>query len=150
MSYHVTILKTENGDRVPLSQEAVGAAVKSLAGLTIVSETLGSLEVQFLTSTGSKASLIWQDGEVWTQNPEPETLSVMMALAERLHARVRGDEFETYRTLDATFTHPDDEATIAALNRIVVTSRKRQWKFNAIIFAIFLFLALLIAYLSRG
>jgi hypothetical protein len=121
--------------------------------LSIASTSQDTLELAFSTTAGSKVLLIWQDGEIWTRNPELETLTEMIVLAHRLQARVRGDEFETYRSPGDTYRHPDDAGAIEAANReterVIKSTRLRQWKLNASIFGAFLLLALLTAYLSR-
>lgn len=52
--------------------------------------------------------VIVDDGELWASNPSEPLLALMIELAGYLDARVRGDELETYRTVDDTYIHPDD------------------------------------------
>lgn len=54
------------------------------------------------------------DGELWANNPSDPLLSLMIELAGHLKARVRGDEYETCRSLDDTYVHPHDQVLRAA------------------------------------
>ncbi len=42
----------------------------------------------------------WFEGDVFTKNPDRETLQKMLELAERLQARVQGDDGEVYESPD--------------------------------------------------
>ncbi len=78
----------------------------------------------------------------------------MIELAGALRARVRGDELETYRTPDESYTHPDDETGVDAATqetqRLIRRTRRRTWALNASIFATFLFLGWLVHLYSRA
>ena len=47
-------------------------------------------------ATSSQRWLDWAQGNVFTKNPDETTLRKMLDLAERLNAKVQGDEGETY------------------------------------------------------
>ena len=75
-----------------------------------------------------RATLVWNDGEIWTKVPEADVIAVMLRLAEPLKARVRGDEFETYRSPTETYIHPDDKEAAEnaeALRQASLTKHKR-------------------------
>lgn len=81
------------------------------------------------------------------------TLVLLLELAGLLHARVRGDELETYRTADETYVHPDDRAELAAVKRatsdILRQARARRLRRDAILIGVFLLICLVVAWTSR-
>jgi hypothetical protein len=77
--------------------------MKSIAGWSC-SETPPIFEYACAEGT---CTLQYQDGELWTKNPDQWGVQAMLVLAKRLEARVRDDEWETYDA-DGTFLHPDD------------------------------------------
>lgn len=104
MGYHVTILRTSQGTQIPISLEEAVSATSSIDGWMYF-KSPPTFEFQ---CKGGSCTLWYQDGELWTKNPEEWQLDAMVALAKRLDARVRGDEWETYDATDKTFQHPDD------------------------------------------
>ncbi|AKJ29208.1 hypothetical protein AAW51_2517 [Caldimonas brevitalea] len=65
-------------------------------------------DAAFVKERGDEVLVLWyENGELWTERPEPWMLEALLDLAKRLGARVRGDEFETYETVDRTYFHPD-------------------------------------------
>jgi len=48
--------------------------------------------------------------ELWARNPDERLLEAMIELARLLGARVRNDDFETLRSVDECYLHPDDRA----------------------------------------
>lgn len=112
MGYHVTILRTAAGSRQPIQPDQVRQAIGRMAGrLEIVP---GKEELQlYLPQQGADGEAVWYepgDGELWANNPGDQLLARMIELAGLLGARVRGDQLETYRTVDDTYLHPDDQA----------------------------------------
>lgn len=105
MGYHVTILRSSKGKQLPISLNEAVSATKSIEGWSYT-ETPPTFE--YSGAEGSCA-LWYQDGELWTKNPEEWGINAMIVLARRLEARVRGDEWETYDT-DKTYLHLDDIA----------------------------------------
>ncbi len=110
MSYHVTILRTAGEQQVSISLDEAKTAISEIPGW----EYLAGKDVAFVFSQAGKeiACLWYQDGELWAKNPEQEAIARMVALAEKLDARVRGDEYETYTSPTETYTHPDDAALV--------------------------------------
>jgi hypothetical protein len=109
MGYHLTILRTVNGRREPLSEAELEAAVASVPEARLIRDERDRPQVDLLVDGTVTTSLYWQDGELWTKNVEDPALALMIRLASLLNGRVRGDEFETYRTPTDYYYHPDDE-----------------------------------------
>ena len=153
MSYHVSIIRTNAGRPEPIAQEEVVKAIANDKAFAIVEKQDELMEIELVDKAGAGKVLVWQDGEIWTKNPDPETLQAMLELAKLLKARVRGDEFETYRTVDDTFIHPDDKPALAraqaATSDVVRTTRKRKWLMNSAIIAFFFLAAALVTYCGQ-
>lgn len=134
MGYHVTILRTQDRQTVPI------AKVEVLELAKIFPEWTYDANQDALVSTEERAEapVLWfSEGKLWTTNPSDETLASMIALANHLHARVQGDEFETYRTANETYLHPDDaqekaEAD-AAVGTLIRRTHRKQWLLNAVL-----------------
>ncbi|MGB8931262.1 MAG: hypothetical protein WCC48_08450 [Anaeromyxobacteraceae bacterium] len=131
MGYHVTILRSLAGRQAPIGREEVEAAVAARSDLTLAPRG-EELEITFSAEGGRSPLLIWRDGEVWTSNPDERVLQVMLELAGSLGARVRGDELETYRSVEETFVHPDDEET-ASIARSTSKRMLRRSRVNGFI-----------------
>jgi hypothetical protein len=149
MSYHVTILRTHGGKQLPIGREEVVAAVESRPDLQASPGDDGTLDVTVKARGEESPVLVWQDGEVWTRNPDADTLRLMIELAEALGARVRGDELETYRSPTESYVHPDDAAAVwvakADVSKLI--ARHRVMRFIPLV--LFFALALLYGYCSR-
>ncbi len=124
MGYHVVIIRSRSRRHVPIARDEVEAAVAARFDLTSTPRG-DDLELTFSAEGGRSPLLIWQDGEVWTSNPDERTLRVMLELAVSLGARVRGDELETYRSVKETYVHPDDEEAVRIARS---TSRRMPWR----------------------
>jgi len=124
MSYHVVILRTDRGRPVPIRREEV-EAVRAIAGLSAEDGKDGTLHLSSEPAAPGEPLLVWQEGEIWTANPSEATLRRMLELAAALGARVRGDEGETYRTVDETYLHPDDREAEAAARADVARMIRR-------------------------
>jgi hypothetical protein len=97
MSYHVTILRTEQGSQIPISLNETKVAAHDLKWDFQESPPTFSLR-----ANEGICTLWYQDGELWTKTPELWELEPMLVLAKHLSARVRGDEYETYETPERT------------------------------------------------
>jgi hypothetical protein len=95
MSYHVAILRSSGRIPVAISLIEAQAAAEALGGWTYTD----SLPTFVFEAEGRCTSLWYQDGELWTKDPDFWTFGTMLQFANDLGARVRGDEYETYRTL---------------------------------------------------
>jgi hypothetical protein len=129
MSYHVTILRTRAGVAHPLSREEVLAAASARPEVRCDLSSDDGLTVVLKAADPESPVLWFRDGELWTKNPDEETLAFMVSFASELGARVRGDEFETYRTVDETYVHPDD----AKLLPTGVTPRSKKARFLVLV-----------------
>lgn len=96
MAYHVSILRTRHGHRSPITRSEAEALSASHPACRIGKSHLGECEFVYVAGGEVKLRLILQDGELWTANPGPSELKLMIAIASQLDARVRGDEFETF------------------------------------------------------
>lgn len=135
MGYHVTILRTQERQTIPIAKVEVLELAKIFPKWTYDANQ----DALVSTDEHAEAPALWfSEGKLWTTTPSDETLTSMIALANHLHARVRGDEFETYRTANETYLHPDDaqekaEAD-AAVGTLIQRTHRKQRLFNAILF----------------
>lgn len=127
MGYHVTILRTEAGVRQPITEDEVRSAIVPMAGrLEIIPGAKEWCLGQ--PGLGDDSEALWlDDGELWTKNPSEPFVALMIELAGYLGARVRGDEGETYRSLDDVYIHPDDKADLHAADAPGPVNARIAW-----------------------
>ncbi|MBK8475163.1 MAG: hypothetical protein IPL39_02325 [Opitutaceae bacterium] len=127
--------------------------VAALADVPALVGGPASRQAEYRREGKVRATLRWREGEIWTAVAEPDVIAVMLQLAERLRARVRGDEFETYRTPHESYLHPDDRAekerADAVSRSMGRASRRRQWVAHACIFGTFAVLMVIVGHCSR-
>lgn len=70
------------------------------------------------------------EGEPWCKLTGDEELGHVIRLADALGARARGDEFESYRSVDDWYVHPDDQAEMDAAKRLTRSMTARTWRRN--------------------
>lgn len=104
MAYHLTILRSANGLQQPISRSEALAGAQQTAGWSVT----GAAEITFSDERGH-CTLWHSDGELWTRLEAPWVIEPMLELARVLKARVRGDEFETYSSVQESYAHPDDK-----------------------------------------
>jgi hypothetical protein len=71
--------------------------------------------------------LDWRRGEIYTKNPRKNLVEKMIQIANRLNAKVQGDEGEVYKDSSQV---PDDEETDRNLELIrqrLSSARKQNW-----------------------
>lgn len=109
MGYHVSIVRTVKGKGGISAEEVTGKLGREL-GFSVQLTSSGAIEQVYKQIDGQEMLLFFDDGRLWTKNPSEATLRAMIDIAGALGdgARVRGDEGETYVTVDETYTHPDD------------------------------------------
>jgi hypothetical protein len=137
MGYHVTILRTRGKGSLPIGQDDIERAAATLPGWRY------DRAERTLHADGG-LRLWYQDGELWTKNPDGAAIGRMIALADVLGARVRGDEGETYRSLDDAYSHPDDEDARRAAHASSDRWRRRErrtWIVRGIVVALLVILA---------
>ena len=73
---------------------------------------------------------------------------MMIEMADKLNARVRGDEYETYRSVKEAYVHPDDKGEIEEAKKqlkiIKRKTRRNQILIHAVIFGVFALLVFLL------
>jgi hypothetical protein len=105
MGYHVSILRSSNSQLRAIALDEARVAASALGG------KFKKQPPRFEFTVGEKTSTLWHsDGELWTKTPDEQEIGLMLALAAKLGARVRGDEYETYISPEDTYSHPDDVA----------------------------------------
>lgn len=153
MSYHVAVLRTAGKRKLPIMKEEVAHAVAQVGEMRLVHDPEGKSVVEIIRNGEAIAALALDRGELWAKNPDRETLQSMLSLADILQARVRGDEFETYRTPDEVYEHPDDRAEKQQAQQagrdLARRARLNQWVLNVCIFGFFLLLALIVAHCDK-
>lgn len=111
MGYHVYILRTK-GIRQPISEAEVRRAIVPMAGRFEVFPH-GEEFWLYQPALGEESEILILDkdeGELWAKTPGETFTALMIELAGYLGARVRGEELETYLSLDDVYIHPDDQA----------------------------------------
>lgn len=138
MGYHLTILRTVRRQLSPISPAELKDAVASLPGWAFQVQVDGPSEPQVTFSLhGREIVTLWhRNGEWWTPTPPEAALQPMVDLANRLQARLRGDEGETYRSAEDSYAHPDDlmehAVSRAGANPALRKARRRRWLINAL------------------
>ena len=143
MGYHVSILRTAAGSQQPITVEDL----RKHAANNDQWELDFSGPRPSYSLVGKYPITCWlDDGELWTKNPDEHGLRSLIALANDLRARVRGDEFETYREDLSTYSHPDDfaeqEAAVQSGEKIVQKARRRHWIVSLMIVSFLVLLTL--------
>ena len=100
MGYHVTILRTAGGRQLPIGLDELRRALVPMAGRLALFPRDGELWLVRPELGEESDILIVEDEEIWAKGPGEEMLALMIELAGHLGARVRGDELETYRSVD--------------------------------------------------
>lgn len=143
MSSRVTILKTRHGKPEPIVLADLSRAATALPHVD-VAETGDRLRI--LQSGTELFTLYWEEGEAWTADPDESALELMIDIADRMGARVRSDEFETYRAANDRYFHPDDERAFARV-RLEVETLSRETQRRSLILNASLFVMLVLAVL---
>jgi hypothetical protein len=110
LGYHVYIFRTDAGTRQPITGEEVQRAIVPMAGRLEVFPGAKELWLYQPELGDESEILVLDDGELWAKSPGETFIALMIELAGHLGARVRGEELETYRSLDDVHIHPDDQA----------------------------------------
>ena len=146
MGYHVSIVRTSSGRAEPITPgELQEHSTLNSEWVLDTSDTTPSYSY-----TGVTPLTCWlTDGELWTKNPDNQGLEIMVGLADQLKARVRGDEFETYRDDLSTYVHPDDvevkKQASQSGEELVRRAKRRHWALNFSLIAVFLTLSWIVS-----
>lgn len=149
MGYHLTILRTFQGKKDPILLDEAMAAARDIGGWNYTA----SPPTFELRKIEGDCTLWHQGGELWAKTPESWELEHILALAKRLNARVRGDEFETYDSTDKTYLHPDDlllrkEAEAQSKTQLSASMREQRLIRNSIV-GVFLVLGIIGYFVGR-
>lgn len=118
-----------------------------MKGRLVIDPTADGATRVVAPSMGARSPLLLlEDGELWSSTPDDDFIGLMIELAKLLGARVRGDELESYRTLDEVYEHPDDAPLRRAAARARPRPRQsalwREWKGRLVVMGIGLLIAL--------
>lgn len=127
MGYHLTILRAR-----PIQVEELVQAIEGMSGRLRFDGAAQPDPLVYAPARDEHSEImLFDDGELWAKNPSEHFLRLMIELAGLLGARVRGDELETYRSVEETYHHPDDREQIeqaAQLSREMARrQRRRDW-----------------------
>ena len=114
MSYHVNFVRTRGALTVPI-ELAEAKKVLAEAGWNF-QDAEGCFVLP--EPEGNNSTFWFKSGQLWAASPSEQELQRMLDVAPALEARIRGDEFETYRTINDWFVHPDDGAAVAQANEL--------------------------------
>lgn len=143
MGYHLTILRTNGKQSIPIDQVEIESLPRTFPDWQFDTKQIALVSVD---DSDDAPALWFTDGQLWTTNPSNETIASMIAIANKLGARVRGDEFETYRTVNETYPHPDDKEALAELESESKSLAKSS-KLRSLLFRVLAALAgILVAY----
>lgn len=153
MGYHVHILRTLSGEKIPITVEEVSQTLAGNSGFRMNKDVDGNVIVEMPGEEEIPPCLWFSEGELWTKNPDEKTIDAMCELAKLLDGRVRGDELESYHSASEAYLHPDDEAERAEVARLGNEARdrtkRRSLVMNCCIFGTFAVLGLIAATCSR-
>jgi hypothetical protein len=153
MGYLVTVVRTVGKERVPIAREELARAVSNLAQMLLTRDHEGRPVIAILRDGKADPALTLHHGEIWANSPDRATLQAMIELAQLLKARVRGDGFETYRTVDDVYDHPDDHdeknAAEQAMHNVRRRADRRQWILTACVVFVFVIGALVVTRCDR-
>ena len=111
MGYYLTILKTDGRQQVPITIDEVESAVANLHGWKLDRDNC-TVDYSRVGTDSFYMNYSPDPGELWQKASEHlcsnASMTQLLALANALSARLRGDEMETYRTSSQTYIHPDD------------------------------------------
>ena len=77
----------------------------------------------------------WSEGNIYTKNPDKEIFRKMLNLADRLNARVQGDDGEMYNDIN-DFPNQDVPEITIATNKPLYFQRDRLWSIISILIII--------------
>lgn len=133
MGYHVSLIRENNGKIEPIGREEIIGIISSCPDFSY-EDRENYLNLKKISAYGGAVYFIYQDGELYVKNPTEIQLEEFILLAQKLGGRIRGENFETYRTGSETYIHENDVQEAADHVRQINSSksnRKRRsflWK----------------------
>lgn len=121
MSHRVAVVRTP-----PIAYDEFVRTAAGAAHLVVAAGPDGELRISVLRAGGLVQALDWRDGTIEAIDPESDVLAVLIALADRLGARVRDEDLLSYRTPFETWEHPEDAAARAAYVQHLSAARRRR------------------------
>ena len=120
MSDLLEIVRKKDGVLNPIQREEIQAVAQSSTNMQIGPSHLKSavLNLTVAGNDGKVLVLTLLSGKLLTNNTGNPALSVTLEIAQKLNARVRDGDFETYDSLTASFT--------TRLNVLFIYLRKEQ------------------------
>lgn len=143
MGYHVQIIRKSGGVVRAIQKSEIEKLVGLISGARIAPPSLKSATLDLIVMHEGKDAcwLTLQNGVLWSKDPEPNELKIMISLAQKLDARVRGDNFESYRSPDDTYIDAEDLEEKRNSNiegqRILKASKSADLKIKIVIISIF-------------
>ncbi len=110
MGYYLYIVRTESGKPRPIPKDELGQTLARMNGKLAVLPGSEGTQLYMPALGEEREVIVCEDEELWAKNPGEPLAEAMIALAAQLGARVRNDDFETLRSLDDSYVHPDDRA----------------------------------------
>jgi hypothetical protein len=110
MASHVEILRSGRKDSA-ITEDEIETILAGQFGFRIERDMRGGIaQARKKTASGEKVLVYDPPSALWMENPDRDALQLMIEIAGALRhgARVRNDEYQTYLTVDQTYTHPHD------------------------------------------
>ena len=110
MGSHVRILRTQSGKAMPIHRPEIERALAGMGGKLAFLHGSEGEHIVMPALGDERERIVCEADELWARNPDERLLEAMIELARLLGARVRNDDFETLRSVDECYLHPDDRA----------------------------------------
>lgn len=110
MGYHVEILRSGRKENA-IDEQEIESVIAGQFGFIIERDNTGAIvQLRKRTAAGTMVLVYEPPAALWMKDPDRNALQLMIDIAGALRrgARVRNDEFQTYLTVDQTYTHPAD------------------------------------------
>lgn len=107
---HVEILRSGRKDSA-ITEDEIETVLGGQFGFRIERDMRGAVvQARKRTASGEILLVYEAPAALWMSDPDRATLQLMLDIAGALRhgARVRNDEYQTYLTVDQTYTHPHD------------------------------------------
>lgn len=118
MGYHVAITRDTHAQEIPISQAEWESFISNTPALVAIPpETQDKhTDIAAYLADDKDCWLAWSDGAIWAKTPDDKLMQFMIAAAQSLNARVRGDEGEYYRAPDDYYYETENGDSISPSN----------------------------------